>query len=146
MSYPPWRWRVTRYRRESAMSAAKSEVRRVVQLVRGHLVQSVVVLLVLMAGGATALFSGSNVDTGIYTGCGYGYSGYGYGSSGYGYGSGYGSVGYASGYGPDTCPGGGGGPPPPTSTTTTTSTSTTTTRSSTTPTTTTTTPTTTTTT
>ncbi len=111
------------------MSAAKSEVWRVVRFFRGHLVQSVVVLLVLMGGGATALFSGSNVDSGIYTGCGYGYTtGY---VSGYGY-----TTGSTAGYG--TCPPGGG-------TTTTTSTSTTTT-STTTPTTTTTTPTTTTTT
>src|ERR1035437_3056240 len=110
------------------MSAAKSELRRVVRLFRGHLVQSVVVLLVLMAGGATALFSGSNVDNGIYqAGCGYGYTGYGYSSSsGYGYNKG----GYALGYGtcpttPTTSGGGGGGTTTPTttvpSTTTTTS-------------------------
>src|SRR5450759_3169176 len=69
----PWRWRVTRYRNESAMSAAKSEVRRVVQFVRGHLVQSVVVLLVLFAGGATGLMANSPASNSSIASCGYGY-------------------------------------------------------------------------
>src|SRR5450756_162598 len=70
------------------MTAAKSEVRRVVRLVRGHLVQSVVVLLVLVAGTGTALMTNAPVS-GPVASSGYGYGnneGYGYwNNEGYGY-------------------------------------------------------------
>src|SRR5450759_2518475 len=68
------------------MTAAKSEVRRVVRLVRGHLVQSVVVLLVLVAGTGTALMTNAPASTSTIASSGYGY---GYGNNeGYGYGYG----------------------------------------------------------
>ena len=66
------------------MTAAKSEVRRVVRLVRGHLVQSVVVLLVLVAGTGTALMTNAPASTSTIASSGYGYGnneGYGYGNN-----------------------------------------------------------------